>query len=755
MKIDEVDLHLTGQSRFIDDLDEPALLLHGALVCSEVAHAGLQSIEMTEAKAMTGVFAILTAGDIPGKNEVGRIIQDEPLLADGQVHFVGQPIAFVLASSPQTARRAAAAVKVGYELKPAYFDPVAAHARGDLIAPSRTIAMGDPGAAFATCAHVVEGSCRSGGQEHLYMETQGAMALPLEGERIKIIAGTQSPSGVQQVASWVLALPMHAFEVEVVRLGGAFGGKEDQATPWAVLCALGARLTGRPVKLLLSRHEDLRYTGKRHPYQSRYKIGLDANGKILAYEATFFQNAGAAADLSTSILERSLFHATGPYFIPHVQVTGHSCRTNLPPFTAFRGFGAPQSVFVMECALTHAASVIGIPPEKLREANLIKEGQSFYFGMKAQNPLASAAMARVAQDHDFARMRAEVDAFNATSSTVKKGLALLPMAFGISFTTKFLNQAGALVHIYVDGSVHVSSGAVEMGQGVGRKLCAVAARTLGIASSAITLAPTNTSRVPNSSPTAASSGADLNGGAVKLACDLLRERLLVYAAARLNLDAATLSIKDGQLVDSAGGGLMGWGELIQAAYMNRVNLSAQAHFATSGIEYDKSREKGDPFAYHVYGACITEVEVDLLRGTFNLSRVFIVHDAGQSLMREVDIGQVEGGLMQGIGWATMENLCYDGLGRLMSNALASYKIPDLRFVPGQVQVSFLEESQNPRAVYSSKGIGEPPLLYGLGCWFAIKDALGAAPCHSNKDVFDFALPFSNERILAYLTGGLP
>ena len=748
MKFDEVELHLSGASRFIDDMPEPAMLLHGAVCCANVPHAKIVSLDSARARAMAGVCGVFTAKDIPGQNQLGRIIKDEPLLADGEVHFVGQPIAFVIATSPQLARRAAASIEVAYELRPACFDPVAAHANGDLIAPSRTVAMGDTLGAFASCAHVIEGSCDSGGQEHLYMETQGAIAYPLEGDRIKIFAGTQSPTGVQQVTSWVLGVPMHKIEVEVVRLGGGFGGKEDQATPWAVLCALGARFAKRPVKFVLSREEDMRCTGKRHPYHSRYKIGLDAGGKVLAYEATFFQNAGAAADLSTSILERSLFHATGPYFIPNVKVTGHSCRTNLPPFTAFRGFGAPQAVFVIECAMTHAAAVLGMPPENLRETNVIGHGEQFYFGMKAQSPLAGLAITHLKESSKFGAMRREAAIFNATNSRVKKGLALIPIGFGISFTSKFLNQAGALVHIYLDGSVHVSSGAVEMGQGVSRKICVIAARVLGISAEDITIAATDTTRVPNSSPTAASSGADLNGGAVKLACQMLRERLLAFAATHLNLPVSELSIHNGQFVDGKGSAHMSWAALVEAAYMNRINLSAQALYTPPGLDYDKSLEQGSPFAYHVFGACITEVAVDLLRGTFSLSKIHILHDAGQSLVREVDIGQVEGALMQGIGWATMEHLVYGDDGRLKSNALASYKVPDLHFIPEELNVSFIEESLNPAAVYSSKGIGEPPLLYGLATYFAIWDAL--ASTRSPSKVFDFALPFTNERILTQI-----
>ena len=750
MTRDEASLHLSGRTQFIDDLPEPAGLLHGAPVCAVKAHARLACLDLAAARAADGVHAVLIAKDIPGINQIGRIIQDEPLLAGDFVHYVGQPIALVLADSPMQARRAARLIHAEYETKPACFDPVSAHSRGQLIAPSRTIATGDVDAALAACAHVVAGSCVSDGQEHLYLETQGTIAWPVEGGRVKITAGTQSPTGVQQVVARVLGLPMHAIEVEVARLGGAFGGKEDQATPWAALCALGAWLTLRPVKLVLTRHEDMRFTGKRHPYHSRYRIGLDAQGKIVAYEATFFQNAGAAADLSTSVLERSLLHATGPYFIPHVRVTGHSCRTNLPPFTAFRGFGAPQGVFVIECAITHAARAIGMPPERLREINLIQDGESFYFGMPAQKPLARAALERLTSLHDIAGMRAAARTFNATSALVKRGVAVVPIAFGIAFTSKFLNQAGALVHIYFDGSVHVSSGAVEMGQGVNRKLSVIAARALGIDPMLVTVAATNTTRVPNTSPTAASSGTDLNGGAVRLACATLQERLLVFAATKFQLAPGELRMMDGRLVNSGGSVLMEWHALIDAAYLNRVDLSAHAHYVTEGLDYDRMREQGTPFAYHVYGACVTEVEVDMLRGTFRLAKVGIVHDAGRHLVRDVDLGQVEGALVQGIGWATVEHLCYDAEGRLASSALASYKVPDLRFMPADLTVSFLEcsETENRSAVYHSKGVGEPPFLYGLATYFALWDALGPV-------TGDFNLPFSNERIMAALPASAP
>ncbi len=742
--------HTRGRSDFVDDLPLPAGCLVAAVVTSPLAHAHLGAIDTAAARAVDGVVAVFTAADVPGANQIGGIILDEPLLADGAVHFRGQPVALVVATDDRAARAGAAAVTVALEELPGIFDPREAAARGELIAPSRTMSLGDVDSAFSAAATVVSGRVESAGQEHLYLETQGAVATPLEGRRLRLQSATQAPTVVQRIVARVLGLPMSAIEVEVGRLGGAFGGKEDQATAWAALAGLGAHLLGRPVKLVLDRHDDLRCTGKRHPYSSDFRLGLDADGRFVAYEVTFFQNAGAAADLSTAILERSMFHATGAYFIPNVRITAHSCRTNLVPFTAFRGFGAPQAMFVLEAAITRAAEVMGGDRLAIQRANLLSDGDPLPCGMRVENPQARRSFAVAEERFRVAELKAEVVRHNAADPIMKRGLALMPVCFGISFTNTFLNQAAALVHVYTDGSVTVSTGAVEMGQGVNAKIRAVAAATLGLPAERITVTRTSTTTVANSSPTAASSGADMNGAATQLACRQLADRLVRVAADHLACPPAELALAGGQVLRHGEATGLGWDELVWRAYTSRVSLSAQAHYATPRIHFDRATMQGQPFAYHVFGTAVVEVTVDCLRGRSRVDRVQAVHDGGVSLDPLVDSGQLEGGLVQGLGWMTCEDLVFDG-GILRSDSLSTYKVPDIHFAP-VIESVFLGDVGEPAAVLSSKAIGEPPFMYGIGAWFAILDAVRAV--HPERPV-ELAAPMTPERILTFLYGPEP
>jgi xanthine dehydrogenase large subunit len=573
--------------------------------------------------------------------------------------------------------------------------------------------------------------------------------VPGEKDTLRVISATQSPSVVQRITARVLGLPMSRVAVEVFRLGGAFGGKEDQATPWAVMAAMAARALRRPVKMVLERREDMRLTGKRHPYSSDFRIGLDAAGKILAYEVTFYQNAGAAADLSTSILERTLFHATNSYHIPNVRATGISCRTHLPPFTAFRGFGGPQAMFVIEAAIFQAAERMGLEPEALQRRNLLADGDEFPYGQKAKNARARRCFDEAVSAFDLEAARRRVRDYNAANGLSKKGLALMPVCFGISFTSTFLNQAGALVHVYNDGSVAVSTGAVEMGQGVNNKILLVAARTLGVANQRLRMESTCTERVANTAPTAASTGADLNGRAVELACQEIRSRLLKVAAAALSVDGvAALEIRQETVFNQGQKTELSWERLVQAAYMARVDLSAHAHYATPGIHFDRGSEKGEPFAYHVFGTALVEATIDLLRGTAAVDAVRVVHDGGKSINPLVDRGQAEGAIVQGIGWMTLEDLVYSDKGLLLSDTLSTYKVPDIRTAPAEIDVRFLADTPNPAAVLNSKAIGEPPFMYGIGAYFALLAALRAA---RPGRPLPYSAPLTNERILDWLT----
>jgi xanthine dehydrogenase large subunit len=748
VKQNDIFFHGRGETLFTDDLDGFAGLLHAAVLPSPVARGRVVRLDTDAARQRAGVRAVFTAADIPGENQIGGIIADEPLLAAGEVHYVGQPLALVVADTPRQARQALAAIRAEIEELPPVLDPRLAAAQGLLIIPPRVFALGDVDNAWPGCALVVEGRVDSGGQEHLYLETQAAVAVAGEKDTLRVISATQSPTVVQRTVARVLGLPMSQVSVEVFRLGGAFGGKEDQATPWAVLAALAARALRRPVKLVLNRQEDMRLTGKRHPYSSDFKIGLDGSGRILAYEVTYYQNAGAAADLSTAILERTLFHAGNSYRIPNVRATGISCRTNLPPFTAFRGFGAPQAMFVLEAALFQAAEKMGVAPAALQEMNLLAEGDEFPYGQKAKNCRARRCWREAVAAFDLPATRERVRAYNAAHPLSKKGLALMPVCFGISFTTAHLNQAAALVHVYTDGSVSVSTAAVEMGQGVNNKVLLVAARALGVAQGRLRMESTCTRRVANTSPTAASTGADLNGRAAELACAEIRGRLLKVAAAALAVDGvAGLDIRqetvfhDGKKTD------LTWDKLVQAAFFGRVNLSAQAHYAPPGLHFDRAQEKGEPFAYHVYGTALVEATVDCLRGTCTVDAVRAVHDAGDSLNPLVDRGQAEGGIVQGIGWMTLEELVYSDKGRLLTDSLSTYKLPDIRTAPAEIDVRFLQDAPNPAAVLNSKAVGEPPFMYGIGAYFALLAALRAL---RPLQPLTFSAPLTNEKILGWL-----
>ncbi len=570
--------------------------------------------------------------------------------------------------------------------------------------------------------------------------------MPTENGGLKVYSSTQGPTAVQRAVCRVTGLPMHKVEVDVQRLGGGFGGKEDQANAWAGICAVSTQLTKRPVKYALHRMEDMRMTGKRHPYSSDYKIGLDKDLKIVAYEATFYQNAGAACDLSPPVLERTLFHCTNSYYIRNVTATAYSCRTNLPPNTAFRGFGGPQGMFVIESAIAHAAEKLGVTAAEIQKKNLLDNGDEFPYGQKAESD-AITSWTQGDTVYDFAKLQKEADEFNASSKYFRKGVAMMPVCFGISFTKTPMNQARSLVHVYTDGSVAVSTGAVEMGQGVNTKIAQVASSMFGLDIGDVKVHTTNTLRIANTSPTAASAAADLNGKATQLACDTIRNRL--FDVAKDLVEAASvddLSLQDGFVYRNGEKTSLAWQTLVMEAHLQRVNLSEHAHYATPGIGFDWTTAKGHPFAYHVYGTAIVGVTVDCLRGRYEVDYVKCCHDFGTSMNTAVDLGQIEGGIVQGIGWMTMEEVVYDEKGKLRSNALSTYKVPDIYSVPKEIAVVPLETSRENLAIFNSKAVGEPPLMYGIGAYFAIRNAVRAYTDCSPE----FDLPFTPEKVLMNL-----
>ena len=738
--------HTRGESIYLDDIPVVAGTLFGAVYGSPMAHGKIRSLDLVAAAAMEGVVRIFTYEDIPGENQIGGIVPDEPLLAEKEVHFNGMPVAFVVATSEEIAHAALKKIKIEIDPLPVVTDPRVAKEMGSLIVPPRKFKIGDTDAAFKNCIHIFEGIAETNGQEHLYIETQGAYALPAENNSIKVYSSTQGPTAVQRHMAVVLGIPMHRLEIDVIRLGGGFGGKEDQATPWAIFCALATYHLKKPVKYCLNRMEDMRMTGKRNPYSSDFKIGLDADLKIMAYEAEFYQNAGAAADLSPAVLERTLFHCTNSYFVPNVTATAYSCRTNLPPNTAFRGFGGPQGMFVIESAIAKAAEELGIDASVIQQKNLLQSGDEFVYGQIAESE-ASPCWEKATSLYEIEKLNTSIADFNATNTLYKKGLSFMPICFGISFTKTMMNQARALVHVYMDGSVNVSTGAVEMGQGVNTKMLQVAAEIFSIAPKRISVNSTNTFRIANTSPSAASATADLNGKAVQMACEAILQRLKGVAAEILACGTSAIEIKDEIIFVNGEATKLAWAELIPLTYMKRISLSEHSHYATPGLHWDYNKEKGHPFAYHVYGTAITTVTIDCLRGIYEVDAVKMVHDFGTTMNPIIDRGQIEGGLVQGIGWMTMEEIVFDKEGTLRSNALSTYKVPDIYSVPKTIDIHFLETVNDNLAIFRSKAVGEPPLMYGLGTYFALRNAIKAFNPKSN---IGFSAPMTPEKVLMNL-----
>jgi xanthine dehydrogenase large subunit len=738
--------HVRGESIYLDDIPLQAGTLFAAAFDSPIAHGKILLLDTSQAEAMKGVVKILTAKDIPGENQIGGIIPDEELLASTHVHFCGMPIALVIAETEDLARAALKKIKIEFEPLPVITDPREAKEKEELIVPTRTFKIGNTNDTWKDCDYIFEGRTETNGQEHLYIETQGAYAVPQENGAIRIYSSTQGPTVVQRTAARVLNMPMNKIEVDTTRLGGGFGGKEDQASAWATMCAFASWHLKKPVKYCLHRMEDMRMTGKRHPYSSDFKIGLNKEFKILAYEATFYQNAGAAADLSPAVMERTLFHCTNSYFIPNVKATAYSCKTNLPPNTAFRGFGGPQGMFVIEAAIAKAAEQLNIPATVIQQKNLLKTGDEFPYGQIAESE-ANECWDKAVELYEVEKLRQAVDDFNTTNKFYKKGLALMPICFGISFTKTLMNQARALVHVYTDGSVAVSTAGVEMGQGLNTKILQVAAAIFSIDPERIKVNTTNTYRIANTSPTAASASSDLNGKATEIACHAILQRLKEVAATELNADINSIEVKNNWVYINNEKTEWDWNKLVLAAFIKRVSLSEHAHYAPPGIWFDATKEKGHPFTYHVYGTAILTATIDCMRGTYEIDSVKIVHDFGKSMNPIIDIGQCEGALVQGIGWMTMEEIIYDKEGKLRSNALSTYKVPDIYSVPKEIAIHFLETQKENLAIFRSKAVGEPPLMYGIAAYFALYNAIKAF--NPSADI-PFDAPMTPEKVLMNL-----
>ena len=740
--------HVRGEAEYVDDLPLPSEMLYAAVFASPVAHSKILSLDIKDALAVEGIVAVFTADDIPDSNQWGTIITDCPLLTKDEVRYIGQPIAVVVGNTKAIAQKATKLIHLEVEELPVIVDPREAFSQGHIIGTPRTFVLGDVDSAWSQCDLIVEGNCQVGGQEHLYLETQRSRVIPLEGKNLRVYSATQNPTLTQKTIAQMLGLPCHAVEVDVKRLGGGFGGKEEQATHWAALAALAAWHTGKPVELVLSRSDDLKMTGKRHPYSSDFKIGVTNEGQILAYEVKHYQNAGAYADLSTAVLERTLFHSTNAYFIPNTRIFAVSCRTNLPPNTAMRGFGGPQAMFVIESAIAKTAETLGISREEIQRKNLLQTGNLFPYGQEIKTNSLRRTWLEAEQTYNLAAIRDRINHHNVSHFETKQGYAVMPIGFGISFTATFLNQASALVHVYIDGSVSITTGGVEMGQGLSTKIAAIASKALGIGLQRIKIESTNTTRIANMSASAASVTTDLNGNATLLAIAQILDRLKALAGKELGVkDLENIAIAKEKVIYAGKETDLTWEHLAKAANLARINLSAHAFYATPGLKFDRDREQGNPFAYHVCGTAIVEVTLDCLRGTYQIDAVKIVHDLGRSVNELVDIGQVEGGLAQGLGWMTIEDLQFNEEGQLLANNLANYKVPDIFFMPDRIEIKFLENDDNSPAPYGSKAVGEPPFMYGIGGFFAIRQAMKA---FKPKKEFGFKSPLTPERVLCEL-----
>ncbi len=742
--------HATGEALYVDDLPMPPGTLVVHLVTSPHAHARLTRCDASVARTLPGVHAVLTAEDVPGLNDVGAIVHDEPLFAKGEVHYHGQVVAAVLADSYAKARRAAAEIQVGYEPLPAVLTVGEAVKAQAFLSEPHVIRVGDVEAALSSSALRISGEVESGPQDHFYLETHATLAVPEEGGALRLWCSTQHPSEVQAIVSHVLGWGRQRISVEVPRMGGGFGGKETQAAHFAAIASLGAVKTGRPVKVWLNRDTDMMSTGKRHPFWTVFDAGFDAEGRIMGLRATTYANGGFATDLSRAICDRALFHMDNAYFLPAAELTGLVARTNLPSNTAFRGFGGPQGMVVIEEVLNRAAERLGLDPAQIRQRNFYGEAPRNRTPYGQEVKVGDNRLARLHDEllrsAEWARRLEEVRAFNASSVHHKRGLGFQPVKFGISFTTSFLNQAAALVNVYSDGTVQLSHGGTEMGQGLHTKMLAVCAHELGVRLSDLRVMPTATDKVPNTSATAASSGADLNGQAVKAACETLRKRLLPVAAKLLGCPEALVRFEDGQVfAQGMATPPVPFSAVTQAAYLAQVSLSATGYYRTPDIHYDRAAGRGKPFHYYAYGAAVVEVEVSGLTGEHRLRRVDILHDCGSSLSPAIDLGQVEGAFVQGYGWLTCEELLFDDKGYLRTHSPDTYKIPALGDVPEDLRVHLLENAPQDDVVHGSKAVGEPPFMLAIGAVTALRQAIGAfGP--ANREV-QLRLPATPEAIL--------
>lgn len=745
-------LHVTGAALYCDDIAELTGTLHMAIGLSECAHGRILSMDLSQVQRAKGVVCVLTAQDIPALNEISATGQDhEPLLAENKVMYHGQALFAVVAHTHDQARRAVGLAVVEYEPLEVIVSleeatQAAEKGQPDYVCRTMVMQKGESQTAIASSSHQLTGQITIGGQEHFYLEGQIAYAQLGEEKIVKVFSSTQHPSEAQHAIAHILGVASHDVTVEVRRMGGAFGGKESQAVICACLAALGAVKTGHAVKLRLDRDDDMKMTGKRHDFRVNYHVGFDSEGHIQGVEMDFAARCGWSADLSAAVVDRALFHADNAYHYPHVRLHSHPFRTNTPSNTAFRGFGAPQGIVAAERMVEAIAYATGQDPLDIRKKNFYdrSKNQLTPYHMRVEDSIISTLVEQLERSSRYRKRREEIRSYNQHSAFTRKGLALTPVKFGISFTATHLNQAGALAHVYTDGSVLINHGGTEMGQGLHTKMIQVAAKILGLDVEQVRISATVTDKVPNTSATAASSGADLNGMAVMDAVLKIKERLKTFIAEQWNVHPENVIFAGGYI--SCDERNMSFKELIKLAYMARISLSASGFYKTPKISWDVEKGKGRPFYYFAYGAACAEVEIDILTGHNKVIQVDILHDAGLSLNPALDIGQIEGGFIQGMGWLTMEELIYDTSGRLLTHAPSTYKIPTIGDCPPVMNIALLAHSPNQEhTIFHSKAVGEPPLVHGVAVFQAISDAI--ASLDEYRTLPDLNAPATAEEIL--------
>jgi xanthine dehydrogenase large subunit len=742
---ESAELHVLGQATYTDDIPELRGTLHAALGLSSKAHARITSLDLDAVRAAPGVVAVYTVSDIPGINDCGPIIHDDPILADGLVQYVGQPIFIVVADTHTNARRAAKRAVVGYEELPAILTPQQAKAAASYVLPPMKLLRGDAQAAFEKAPHKVKGQLYVGGQEQFYLEGQIAYAIPKEGKAMLVQCSTQHPSEMQHVVAHALGLHSHHVTVECRRMGGGFGGKESQSALWAAAAAIAAARTGKPVKLRADRDDDMLVTGKRHCFHYEYEAGYDDEGRIVAAKVDMTSRAGYSADLSGPVATRAVCHFDNTYYLSDVEIHAACGKTNTQSNTAFRGFGGPQGAIAIEYIIDEIARTLGRDPLDVRRLNFYgkSERNQTPYGQVIVDNVIHELVAELEQSSAYRDRRAAVAAYNAASPVLKRGLALTPVKFGIAFNVTHLNQAGALVHVYVDGSVLVNHGGTEMGQGINTKVLQVVAHELGLDLARVRITATDTSKVANTSATAASTGADLNGKAAQDAARQIRERLAAFAAKTLGGEAGDVRFYGNEI--HVNGQSVPFEALVQKAYLARVQLWSDGYYATPNLHWDPKAMNGHPFSYYAYGAAVAEVVVDTLTGEWKLLRADALYDAGQSLNPAIDIGQVEGAFIQGMGWLTTEQLWWNPAGKLMTHAPSTYKIPAISDCPEDFRVKLFQNRNVEDSIHRSKAVGEPPLLLPFSVFFAIRDAISAVGGHRVNPPLN--APATSEEIL--------